>query len=551
MSVKKMGAKTAIKRVVPDVMNVAGGAAYSQSLYSEYLKMLLMNVAGDTYYVDADQNRDWALQLHEAMYTESVEFMAKAAIYARKAGMRLQPIVALAVLAAKMGKDRPQTNAWVKRVFNEIIWTPGDLQDLMALLTTPDKLYSRRKSSGKLSLGNKKTGFARHIAAWLNNLSEYHAIKYGSENSPIFPLRDILRLVRPVPQTETQKYLFMYLVNKDAFKAAVKEVDMSSLLPQIMAFENLKSASSEEEALHWIETGRLPHEVVTGVTKMTPILWAKQAYQMPYFALIRNLVTLNRNGVLTGETLDYVKHRLVNTEHLQKAKILPFQVLTALRIAHNTHSRTYLNENPGVQPIPQSVLNALQEAFELSLLNLEELQGKTAIGVDISGSMSSPVTGNNELRFQDVAGIFAGSILKKNPDSLVIPFNHTLHLKKFNSRDSLMSLSEQIGLAQGSTNLDVPLKHLIQNRIGVDNFILLTDMQGYIGQDWYDTWKEYKRIAPKAKAVLIMLAPYRHSASPEKGLDVFHIFGWDNNVLKLTTQVLNGGEAQLQEVWNI
>ena len=61
--------------------------------------------------------------------------------------------------------------------------------------------------------------------------------------------------------------------------------------------------------------------------------------------------------------------------------------------------------------------------------NVPELPGPVVIGLDTSGSMGCPVTGfrgrgaTTKMRCVDVAALFAAAILRRNPDSVVIPFD--------------------------------------------------------------------------------------------------------------------------------
>ena len=55
------------------------------------------------------------------------------------------------------------------------------------------------------------------------------------------------------------------------------------------------------------------------------------------------------------------------------------------------------------------------------------------IGPDVSGSMSMAVTGRrgrgatSKMRCVDVAALFAAAILRRNPDSVVIPFDTAVY----------------------------------------------------------------------------------------------------------------------------
>src|SRR5438477_263820 len=72
---------------------------------------------------------------------------------------------------------------------------------------------------------------------------------------------------------------------------------------------------------------------------------------------------------------------------------------------------------------------ALRQAAELACDNVPQLPGPVVIGLDVSGSMSSPITGfrgagaTSRMRCVDVAALFAAAIVRRNPGSLIVPFD--------------------------------------------------------------------------------------------------------------------------------
>lgn len=529
MPIKNMGAVVTPQKPQPDMVNAESFAAFSIPIAYEYVKMLTTNVAADTFYASAKENANAALELHSAMVQADPIFMARALVFARETvGMRLQPIVGLAILS----KSRPDLAG---KIFKRIIRTPGDLSDLYGLTVNTPKGHA----TNRRSMGNKNTGFGRHISAWLNSLSEYHVIKYQTGGQG-FSLRDILRMNRVKPVSRQQELLFRYIVDRERFKSELAEDrSIAELLPQITAFENMKAASDEATALQWIEAGRLPHEVVTGTLKnLSSQGWAYVAKQMPYFALLRNLVTLNRHKVYDdSEMLSYIVARLGNRDHLAKSGILPFQVLAALN---------KLAEEPNFSQSAK-VKIALEEVFEASLMNMDQLPGKTCIAPDISGSMSSKLT-DGSMKCSQLAGLFSAALVKTNPEALVIPFDDRAYTIKINPRDSLMTLTQAVGLERGGTNLSAPLEFLMAKGIVVDNYICISDDQEWSGRAFVDSWNQYKKMAPQAKAFLIRLMPYAGSPAAMTTKDVTRIYGWGDNVLKTIARIATLGADQMTEI---
>ena len=69
----------------------------------------------------------------------------------------------------------------------------------------------------------------------------------------------------------------------------------------------------------------------------------------------------------------------------------------------------------------------LEQAAEIACGNVPELPGPILIGLDVSGSMSSPVTGYRKgattaVRCIDVAALVSAAVLRRNPGTEVLPF---------------------------------------------------------------------------------------------------------------------------------
>jgi 60 kDa SS-A/Ro ribonucleoprotein len=151
-----------------------------------------------------------------------------------------------------------------------------------------------------------------------------------------------------------------------------------------------------------------------------PLVCKAIARQMGTQALRMNLNTLLRHEVfgqnLTDtEMIDYVVGRIADADEIRQSRQFPYQYLTA-----------YLNAG---SEVPQKIKTALHQAAEIACGNIPKLAGPVVIGLNTSGSMSSPVTGHRgrgattKMRCVDVAALFAATILRRNPDSVVVPFD--------------------------------------------------------------------------------------------------------------------------------
>jgi len=480
----------------PTVLNKDGYPSYTRSAEEQYVQTLVTNTFGNTFYADQHELLKEAEDLHREMAQANPQFMAKALVYARNEGyMRLQPLFGLAILSAY----RPDLFA---KVFLQVVRIPSDLSDFLTIL----------KGMGR---GEGGRAVKRQVNRFLNGVSEYWAIKYNGRGRG-YNLGDAIATAHPKPTDLKQQALYRYLRGQEANLA---------LLPQVEALEKLKHAATEAEQLHWIEAGKLPHEVVTGAIKPTKRVWEALIDQMPTFALLRHLNTLDRAGVLENKrNLETVVARLTDRQALQKAKILPFRFAKAFHEVQHPELR-----------------DALRDAVEATFANLPDLTDKTAIFLDISGSMRG--------EYLQIGSVFALALYKKTQgNSLFWLFDTDVEDAKPSRRDSILSQAERIQ-ARGGTDTGAPLRKLLAERRKVDQLVIITDEQQNSGSPFYEALLKYRaKVNPNVKAFIIDIAPYRHAMVPPLDRNTFYVYGWSDTVLSYIAQTAKGYDSMVQNI---
>ena len=482
--------------VKPNGKNHHGYPAYTRSPEEQYLQTLLTNTLGNTYYADQTQLMEEAAQLHHEMAQQRPAFMAKAIVFARKEGfMRLQPLFGLAILSGY----RPDLFA---NIFLQVVKIPSDLSDFLTILQ---------------SLGRGEGGRAvkRQINRFLAGVSEYWAIKYNGRGRG-YSLGDVIATAHPKPLDLKQQALFRYLRGHDA--------DFTHI-PQVAALEKLKRAESEEEKIHWINEGKLPHEAVTGAIQPTKAIWEALLHQLPTFALLRHLQALSRAGVFDDQQhVEYVKSRLTDPQALQKAHILPFRFVKAFHQVKHPELR-----------------DALRQAVELTFANLPELGGRTAIFLDISGSMDG--------EYLQIGSVFALALYKKTEGNTIFWLFDTEVTDALPSReDSIISQAARI-YARGGTDTGAPVEKLRRERQRVDQIIIITDEAQNSGSPFYDELQWYRsQVNPDVKAFVVDISPYRQSMVPPLDEKTFYIYGWSDTVLSYIAQSVQGYASMVEKV---
>ena len=498
-------------------LNHAGFPTFYHDLEDRCLQVLMTGVFENTFYATAEKLQDEALALFEQMAKKDAELFAKMIIFARNQGLlRIVPVTALVVLS----KNDP---AMFARAFPAVIRTPNDLKDFVTL---------SRRGGIRGGLGR---GVKRAVNGWLGGISEYHAIKYGSKGSDI-SLRDILRITHPKPGALKQDALFNYLVNglTEGNVEAVK-----SNLPQVWAFEELKDASTAEAQRACIKAGRLPYEVVVGAVKPDVAMWVELMKQMPIFALLRHLNTLQKNGVFNDEAnVQYVVDKFTNPELIAKSKILPFRFFTAYHML--------------AAELPRRIHTALETALELSFQNMPPLPGKVCVGSDVSGSMSwHTISPKSKTKPIDICAIFSAACLKRSEDAVILPFENNVRTDvKFSPNDTLMTTANRLAqIGGGGTNVGAPIEYLLSRNISVDIYIGITDSEDWAGRGFVNYWREYrKKVNPNAKAFLLTIMPYNHMVAKKDEPGVYFISGWSDNVLPYIQSMAEGSQSQMAAV---
>lgn len=463
--------------------NIEGYPAYERPAKEQLVQTLLTNTFGSTFY----ETKEKLVEDTERVHTEALSdpaFMSAALVYARNKGfMRTQPVYGLARVAALPEGEH------FERAFSGVVRTPNDLVDFASIIR---------------SLRNGEGGrrIKRVAGCWLSqNLSEYWAIKYGSEKKT-YALRDLFRVYHPIGSPSA---LVAYLLGK--------ETNLSAL-PQVEAFEALKKATTDADKIAAISAGRLPHEVATSFAGNSKKVWESIIPNMPPLALLRNLQTLERHGVLDGAR-ELITRKLTDPDTIARSKIFPFRFLEAMKHVGAAWAQ-----------------DVLRIALEHSYAGAEQIEGRTAVALDISGSMSSYI---------QQAAVFGISTARRSDGSHFMLFNDRVGDFKVSRVDSVLSQAQRIQ-ANGGTDTGQPMALMIHDKRIVDNFVLITDEQQNAGNPFMNLVAQYRRkINPALKVFVLNVAPYTKSSLLDtKDPNNYYVYGMTESALTFIAHAAKG-----------
>lgn len=477
----------------PDAVNSEGAPAYALSPRQKLAQLAATGCANRTFYAEA---REQVADIIATAQELDAEYIARVALYSSEQGyMKDMPALLCALLTTK-----DSTLATI--VFNRVIKNGRMLRTFVQMM--------RSGVVGRKSLGSAPK---RLIRNWLNEASDEMIITAMVGNDP--SLADIIKMVHPKPKSKEREALFAYVIGKPC--------DVTLLPQSIRDFIAFKADQSAK-------VPNVPFQMLTSLN-LTSEHWAEIARNAKWHMLRMNLNTFHRNHLFEREEMTtYVANKLRNADAIERAKVFPYQLLAA-----------YLASS---DEMPGEITNALQDALEIAVNNIPQMKGRVAVAVDVSGSMSWSVTGwrkgaSSKVQCIDVAALIGASILRKNPDAEVVPFDWKIHSSKVNARDSIMTNAERLRtLGGGGTDCSLPVHYLSKKWKVPDLVIMVSDNESWIDNrrandtDVMREWQKLKRKNPKAKMVCLDIVPNSHTQAFERN-DILNIGGFSDNVFKI------------------
>jgi 60 kDa SS-A/Ro ribonucleoprotein len=487
-----------------DVINEAGGTAYKLSPKAALAQYAATGCFSHTFYANADEQLEKVLEL--AKETDA-EFVAKTAVFAREKGfMKDMPALLAAVLSTK-------DKALLEKVFPRVINNGKMLRNFVQIM--------RSGVTGRKSLGSLPK---RLVREWFETRKPEQIFKQSIGQSP--SLADILKMVHPKPTDEEREALYGYFIGR--------EIVFDNLPEIVQNYERFKAGESEN-------VPDVPFQMLTALPISTKE-WTEIARNAAWQMTRMNLNTFQRHGVFAdAEIVGLVANRLRDKESIKRARVFPYQLLAAYNAANANR------ENP------REITEALQDAMETATENVPEIKGKVFVFPDVSGSMSSPVTGvrqgaTSAVRCIDVAALVSAAILRQNPTAEVVPFEQTVVNLSLNPRDSIMTNAEKLARSGGGTNCSAPLVELNKRQAKGDVLIYVSDNESWIdtnrtlssGTETMKQWNEFKSRNAGAKLVCIDIQPYTHAQAKERG-DILNIGGFSDQVFEVVAEFARSG----------
>jgi 60 kDa SS-A/Ro ribonucleoprotein len=250
------------------------------------------------------------------------------------------------------------------------------------------------------------------LACAFGKFNEYALAKYNRDST--VKLRDVLFMVHAKPADEEQAALWKRLVDGTLAEPDTWEVALSAGAEKKEAFERL------------LRYGKLG-----------------------YMALLRNLRNMQQAEVDTALVFAAL------AEGAAKSRALPFRYVAAARAVPMWESQ-------------------IDEAMQVALGELDKLPGRTAVLVDVSGSMSEKLSKKSDLSRLDAAAALAVLVRGIAQEARIFRFDD--RCEDVPARQC-MALIDAIGGTRGGTLIGQAVAHVRKLWPQMDRLIVITDEQ--------------------------------------------------------------------------
>ncbi len=367
-----------------------------------------------------------------------------------------------------------------------------------------------------------RRAFARwYIETPVDRLA-YQAVKYQSRDG--WSHRDVLRLSHPKVEGERDEVL-RWIVKGEGFDQGIPDGPGRI----IGAVEAAKRAKTKAEIVALIREHRLVREAIPTEWLNEADVWAALLEDMPLTALMRNLATMTRVGLLAplSASVEEVTRRLGDGQALARARVHPIAVLIALMTYRAGRGLRGRHEWTPVA----AVVDALDAAFYAAFANVAPTGKRWLMALDVSGSMTvGAVAGAVGLTPRVASAAMALVTMATEKNAMCVAFATGLKELDIGPRMRLDTVLEKVtNLPFGGTDCALPMVWAKERKVDVDVFAVYTDSETWAGRPHPSQALAAYRSARRrpAKSIVVGMVANRFSiADPEDG-GMLDVVGFD------------------------
>jgi len=467
--------------------NSAGGFAWAVDAWTRLRRFLILGSEGGSYYAS-----EWKLTRENAQAVEQC---------VREDGPRAVAEIVRVSADGRAPKNDPALYALA------LAAGAGDVETRRAALEALPQVA--RTGTHLFQFAQFVEGFRgwgrslrRAVGRWYSaqpiDALAYQAVKYRQRQGVTH--RDLLRLAHPARRVGAgNPELDVSAEHARLFEWIVRGGDTDGLPFLVEGFARAQTAETAREAAALVREYRLPREALQPEHLTSPEVWDALLDGMPMTALIRNLATMTRVGVLAPGSAGTAKAvaQLGDAERIRRARVHPVAVLAALRTyASGRGARGRGEWNP-----VRELVDALDAAFYTAFGNVEPAGTRLLLALDVSGSMTGGhVAGVPGLTPRDASAALALVTVATEPHYEVVGFFAGKGGYKKRGRQVWSGIADGLtplpisprqrlddavktvsDLPFGGTDCALPMLYAQAHKREIDTFVIYTDSETWAG----------------------------------------------------------------------
>jgi 60 kDa SS-A/Ro ribonucleoprotein len=468
------------------VANDAGGHAWAVDVWTRLRRFLILGSEGGSYYASQSAlTRANALAVEQAVREDGLRAVDEIVRISRE-GRAPKNGPALYALALAAGLGDEATRKAALAALPQVART-GTHLFLFASFVEGFRGWGR--------------SLRRAVGAWYAAQSPdslaYQAVKYRQREGVTH--RDLLRLAHPAARvgsgnptldvSDEHARLFEWIVRGRAVDGLPRLVD---------GFVRAQAASTARECAALVREYGLPREALQPEYLTSPEVWTALLDGMPMTALIRNLATMTRVGVIApgSDGTARAVAQLGDAERIRAARVHPIALLAALR----TYASGRGVRGRGEWAPVREIVDVLDAAFYAAFGNVEPAGTRLLLALDVSGSMASGnVAGVPGLSPRDASAALALVTAATEAQVEIVGFHagrggwksggkrpgwspDGLTPLAISSRQRLDDAAKAVSdLPFGGTDCALPMLYATAKQRTIDTFVIYTDSETWAG----------------------------------------------------------------------
>lgn len=550
MSYLKLFRKDRVPQWVPlpgQVKNSAIGHSWAVDKWTQLRRFLILGSEGGSYYASEWKlTRENVQAVEQAVRADGKRAVAEiVAVSCEGRAPKNDP--ALFALALAAGADDQETRKAALAALPQVARTGTHLFQFASFV------------EGFRGWGRS---LRRAIGRWYAEQSAdelaYQAVKYRQRDG--LTHRDLLRLAHPARSVSAgNPTLAVSDEHRRLFEWIARGGDTEGVPRLVEGFVRAQATATPKQAAELVREYRLPREAIRPEHLTSPEVWEALLEDMPMTALVRNLATMTRVGVLStgSDATVRVAEQLGDGERIRRARLHPIAILAALRTYAS--GRGVRGRNTWVAV--RDIVDALDAAFYLAFGNVEPVGKRLLLALDVSGSMAggkvadipglTPRDASAALalvtmatdRNVDVVGFYAGRGGFKTAGKGRFGWADGLTPLPLSPRQRLDDAVRTVSdLPFGGTDCALPMLYAQSLQREIDTFVIYTDSETWAGDIHpVQALRDYRRASGiEAQLVVVGMVSNGFSIADPADPEMLDVVGFDTATPQLISDFARG-----------